>query len=107
MCLLCLCNRFSGVHAGDHCIEHEVDALAVTVDVGHIGKYSGILDLVVHLMAHRLNDEFIAIDLTNDDFYENLAYKEDVDVYELVMKSFRMKLSAWWAGLSKGLLPVS
>lgn len=49
------------------------------------------------------NDEFIAIDLTNDDFYENLAYKEDVDVYELVMKSFRMKLSAWWAGLSKAM----
>lgn len=47
------------------------------------------------------NDEFIPIDIANDDFYENLAYEEDVDVFELVMKSFRMKLSAWWAGLSE------
>lgn len=49
------------------------------------------------------NDEFIPIDMTKDDFYENLAYKEDADVFELVMKSFRMKLSAWWAGLSEAM----
>lgn len=60
--------------------------------------------LSAHFYDHQ-NDEFVQIDLTNEDIYEYLAEEEDSDPRFVAEEAFKKMFNAWWDSVDDEIKP--